>query len=496
MLSSPGSLLRAWRRASGRTQAELGEQLGVTSAAVSAWETGVRGISLRALEELDVVLAAGGCFVGLCVAIGTMLLEPRTRWGHAFHDDTGPVWAWIRPRRAGRLRGLARFRVFAFGLDHDVGPEGLFMVAPRLDPNWAVTVQTDVPVWVDFGRGVPPDWLGVPTVSSVGLRDVVLTRPSDPMLGLLVGSVQQLSGGDPDALRARLRALVDGARWDALEAQWRGGVDVVPPCAPLDDPAPPRTPEGRRALHRRLRAARGLSQADAAEVASRLVLGRNPRSAGAEGPPAVSAMQVHNYESGRRGRVPHLPAVLDMAYDAYGTSCFEPVGTAALREGAVAVALPDFWLGPVTVVARPLARVAAPGPMTLRWRGRRLHVPLRSGPVALGCLRLAEDGDLTVELPPGWRLDAWMGYEPGAREVLTGWEPVSPEAGRALVRRALASVGRTVGVSPEDLSRAVLGDPGGRVLATAPVQHPAAPESTVPCTSTAACTTPRYAPAR
>ncbi|WP_323096660.1 helix-turn-helix transcriptional regulator [Intrasporangium sp. YIM S08009] len=490
MLSSPGSLLRAWRRANGRTQAELGERLGVTSAAVSAWETGVRGIPLPALEELDVVLAAGGCLVGLCVAVGTMLLEPRTRWAHAFHDDTGPVWAWIRPRSAGRVRGLARLRVFAFGLDHEVGPEGLFMVAPRLDPNWAVTVQTEEPVWVDFGRGVPPDWLGVPTVSSVGLRDVVLTHPGDPMLDLLVDGVQRLAGGDVTALRARLRGLVDAARWDALEAQWHRGTDLQPPRG-VHDPAPPRTPEGWRALHRRLREARGLSQADAAQVATRLLRGEDRRPAvPGTAPSAVSAMQIHNYETGRRGRVPHLAALLDRSYDAFGTSCFEPVRTSDLRPGAVAAAVPDFWIGPVTVVARPVGRAAVPGPMTLRWRGRLRHVLLCSAPVTLGCLRLADDGDLTVSLPAGWRLDVWMGHDPGARELVTDWVPVSPEVGRAALERVLASVRLAVGVSEEDLRRAILGAAGG------PVQRPAAPESTISCTSTAGCTTPRYGPAR
>lgn len=486
MLSSPGSLLRAWRRASGRTQAELAERLGVTSAAVSAWETGVRGIPLPALEELDVVLAAGGCLVGLCVAIGTMLLEPRTRWAHAFHDDPGPVWAWIRPRTPGRVRGLARLRVFAFGLDHEVGPEGLFMVAPRLDPNWAVTVQTEEPVWVDFGRGVPPDWLGVPTVSSVGLRDIVLTHPSDPMLGLLVDGVRRLGGGDGTALRVRLRALVDAARWDALEAQWRRGTDVEPPCG-VDEPAPPRTPEARRDLHRRLRAARGLSQADAAQVATRLLGGREGRAPvpGAAAPTAVSAMQIHNYETGRRGRVPHLAALLDRAYDAFGTSCFEPVRTTDLRPGAVAADLPDFWLGPVTVAARPVGRAAGPGPMTLRWRGRLRQVLLCSAPVTLECLRLPDDGDLTVSLPAGWRLDVWMGHDPGARELVTDWVPVSQDVGRAVVERVLTSVRLAVGVSEEDLRQAILG------AADAPVQPPAAPESTIRCTSTAGCTTPR-----
>ncbi|WP_076258225.1 helix-turn-helix domain-containing protein [Intrasporangium flavum] len=490
MLSSPGSLLRAWRRASGRTQAELAQRLGVTSAAVSAWETGVRGIPVPALEQLDDVLAAGGCLVGLCLALGTMLLEPRTRWGHAFREGSGPVWAWVRPRSAGRVRGLARLRVVAFGLDHEVGPDGLFVVAPRLDPNWTVSVQTETPVWVDFGRGVPPDWLGVPRVSSVGLRDIVLTHPSDPMLDLLLDSVRRQAGGDTESLRRRLRGLVEDVRWDALEEQWRKGTDLVPPQGG-DDAAPPRTPEGRRALHRRLRAARGMSQADAAAATTRLLQSRVRRPHHArEVPRAVSAMQIHNYETGRRGRVPHLPALLDLAYDAFGTSCFEPVRSTDLRPGALGVAFPDFWVGPVTVTARPLLRAGAPGPMTLRWRGRLRQEQLCSAPVTLGCVRLAEDGDLIVSLPPGWRLDAWMGHDPRARELVSDWVPVSPEAGRAAVERVLSSVCRAVGVAEEDLRRAIAGTADGQV------RHPDAPDPTAACTSTPSCTTDRYAPTR
>jgi hypothetical protein len=205
---------------------------------------------------------------------------------------------------------------------------------------------------------------------------------------------------------------------------------------------------------------------------------------------AVSAMQIHNYETGRRGRVPHLPALLDVAYDAFGTSCFEPVRTTDLRPGAVAAAFPDYWIGPVTVVARPVGRTAARGPLTLRWRGRLRQVQLCSGPATFGCLRLPEDGDLIVTLPAGWRLDVRMGHDPGARELLTDWVPVSPEVGRATVGRVLASVCRAVGVSEEELHRAISG------AAEGPLQHRAAPESTIRCTSTPPCTHPRPAPTR
>lgn len=491
-LVSPGSLLRAWRRASGLTQAELGEQVHVSAAAVSAWETGARGIPARALDRLDTALGAGGCLVGLSRAIGTSILEPRTRWGHAFHASSGPVWAWIRPQRAGRVHGLARFRVFAFDIDHEVGPEGLFMQAPGLDPNWAVTVHTQTPVWVDFGQGVPPDWLGVPKVSSAALRDVVLSHPSDPMLGLVVDSVRRFAGGSAAALRTRVRGLVDARRWDLLEEQWRRGQDAVVPVAPPGGPRPPRTPEEQRALHRRLRNARGLSQAEAAVAVTELLRDRSVPAI-TRGTPPVSKMQIHNYESGRRGRVPHLPALLDRAYDAYGFSCFEPVRTWRVRHDSVATVFPDFWLGPVTLVVRASGEEPEPGPLRLSWRHRRIEVPLpsvplSSAPLSVGCLRLPDDGDLTVQLPPGWTVDVRMGFDPDAMELITDWVPVSPQAARAVVDRVVCSLGLAVGVSESDLRWAALtGDVG-------PARCVAAAAPTLPTGSTGRCTSRPQAP--
>lgn len=483
-LTSPGSLLRAWRRAGGLTQAHLGEQVHVSAAAVSAWETGVREIPAGALQLLDAALDARGCLVDLARAIGTATLEPRTRWRHAFAESPGPQWAWIRPPHAGRLQGLARFRVFALGIDHEVGPEGLIMQAPHLDPTWAVTVQTRTPVWVDFGRGEPPDWLGVPRISSADLRDVVLGHPRDPMLDAVIASIRQLAGGDTAVLRARLRALVDEQRWDLLEEQWRRGDDAPGPPAAADGPRPPCTPEGQRALHRRLRNARGMSQAEAAVAATRLLQHHGaPAPVSGHATSSVSMMQIHNYETGRRGRVPHLPALLDRVYDAYGFSCFEPVRTSRVRDDSVAAIFPDFWLGPVTLTVHAQHEEAGAGPLTLRWRNRRTEVAPGAAPMMLGCLRFPEDGDLTIELPPGWTVDVRMGDHPDAVQLIADWAPVSPEVGSAMVSRIVSSLRLAVGVSESDL-RWALSTGEERPLDGGTASSPTpAPDSTGLCTS-------------
>ena len=100
----------------------------------------------------------------------------------------------------------------------------------------------------------------------------------------------------------------------------------------------------------------------------------------------------------------------------------------------------------------------------MSWRSRRLEVRLDSsdfadpsGPVRLGCIRFPEDGDLTVELPTGWTVDAWMGYDPDAAELVTDWMPVNPEAGQLIFERALAGLQRAVGVSEDELRRALSG---------------------------------------
>ncbi len=420
----------------------------------------MRGIPLGALDRLDGVFGAGGCLVDLARAIGTSTLAPRTRWGHAFHGEPGPVWAWIRPARAGRVRGVARLRVFGLCFDHEVGPEGMFMVAPWMDPNWALNVLTDEPAWVDFGRGVPPAWLEVPRLSPIGLRDVVLRHPGDPMMARLVDRVRRLDRGDPRTLRTRVRSLVDGDRWDALEQQWRSGAGSAawPAGDTQRDPRPPLAPEEQRILHRQLRHARGLSQAEAAQAATKVLWTGDPmwprpgtRRRG------VSAMQIHNYEAGRAGRVRHLPAVLDLAYGAYGFSCFEPVRTAHLRPGVVMAQFPDFWLGPVTLVVQPEAAPAPAGQMHLSWRSRRREVALTGEPVRVCFSRFPEDSGLTVEVPPGWSVGAWMGDGPDAVELHTDWVPVSPEAEQVVFQRVIASIRMALGISEDDFERALSG---------------------------------------
>ncbi|WP_426241373.1 helix-turn-helix domain-containing protein [Nocardioides sp. LHG3406-4] len=451
-LESPGSLLREWRIRNEWTQSELADVVGVTAAAVSAWETGSRRIMLDSLVRLDAVLGADGCLIDLVRAIGSCALEPRSRWGHIFAEP-GPAWVWLRTADGARLRGTCHGGLLGYAIDHPPGPGGVFAALPMADPRWDVRVELEGPAWVDFGRGTPPSWLDLPMLSSVAL---VLTRPRDKGVGFYIEAVRRRDRGDPDTLRDRLRILIGAERWDILERQVLA-TDAPPtePPGPPDAPWPPRTAEERRRLHRLLRETRGLSQVDAAEMATRIARTSRPPTAPSVRP--VTAMQVHNYEHGRTSRTRHLPALLDLAYGGYGWTCFERVPVARRSSTRFEVPFPGFWLGPVTLAVRP-AGVAHPGGLTLTWPTRRRDRALPAHGGVLGFVRRPGDGTLTVETPAGWLVEAWMGYDPDATDALGDWVPYGPEAEDQAVELLEANVLGAFGITACDVRHALSGN--------------------------------------
>lgn len=496
-MDSPAALLRAWRQHSGWSQAEVADALHVSPATVSSWETGARRISLPLLQQLDAEYLAGGCLLDLVRALGTPLgfqaelrreggrdpdsapperatrAMPHTYWGHLPSGASGPLWVWLRPGSGDRIRGMCYSGAVGVRLDEICGPRGIFLTASAMDcasPLHAVLAE---PGWVDFGRGIPPAWLGARVKSFLQFRDLEFVKHHPRWMQFMTESLRRRDHGDPSTLRDRLAEVIGADDAERLTASYRRsaheatsrpratsrarvppGMQVPPrpqvPGGPTR-PRPPATPSERRALHRRLREARGLSQAEAAAALTAL--------SGAAKP--VSLHQVHNYESGRSKvqRLPQLPAMLDVIYGGWGWTCFEPVRLRRVAPGIVEAPFPPWWRGPVCVGVRPEAAGASDGAVTFAWPASALaHQDLEGEPRVFTFCR-ATDEPLRVQAPQGWAVQAHMGYDPDAIDANDDWAPATQIAGDRMFERMIDGWLAIVGKTRADLARA-LRNPG------------------------------------
>lgn len=428
MVRSVSGLVRSWRSQLGWTQADLAEAIRASATAVSGWETGARRLPLAVAEQLDVEFGAGGFMVDLVRAIGALrayrsdregpVMEPRRFWGHIFDGPPGPVWAWLRPASGSQVRGYAYSRPLAQYVDEVTGPDGIFLTAPYWDPRLPLHVILAEPGWVDFGRGWPPDWLDVPRKQSADLRDLVVVNPRERLVDFLRAELRRRNRGDLAALWPLLRSSIDPAVWDRLEAALQRRERK---------PRPPQSPQERRSLHRQLRHVRGMSQADAATAATRILA-----SDGDLGPRLVTQDQIRNYEAGRTSRVRYLPALLDRAYRVFGWSCYEPVPVRRRASGLFEARFPGFWTGPVTLSAEPATPFPQAGTITFSWRLNKLIRDLPAGPAAFSFCRTSGNPPLRVQVPPGWAVTAHAGQNPDALDANADWEPVDNAAGQEI----------------------------------------------------------------
>lgn len=464
MLESPGVLLRAWRQEAGWTQGETADRLGVSVAAVSSWEHDINRIPAAALEQLDFEHGAGGCLTDLIRAIGTpaafteivngtAVPRPRRHWGHLYPPPPGPRWMWLRPGTGSAVRGYARCGSTGVRFDQDCGPAGIFLTLVHIDPDWPLHVTLAEPGWADFGRGVPPAWLKQP-LQPLYEPGAEIFSPGDEIFQFLLEQVALRDRGDPATLIDRLRSLA-GPAWNAVETSLLG-TDEPPRPEPADEPRQHFTKEGRLALHRSMRQARGLSRADAAALATKVLASGDGAATGCTRPRKVTADQIQNYETGRNSRVGHLPALLDMAYGAFGWSCYEPVPVRRTGPEAWRARFADFWTGPVCVTARPTVPFPDSGPITFTWQRFTTRRHLTPEATAFEFLRKPGHPPLTVHTPPGWTIEAFMGHNPDAQDANSDWLPADEETAQELFDRYIAGMLRTIGKTRADLDR-VLG---------------------------------------
>jgi transcriptional regulator with XRE-family HTH domain len=470
VLGSPGALLRAWRTGMGWTQADVARTVRVSRAAVTSWETDARRIPAQALEDLDFAYVAGGCLVDLVRAVGSSqrprcgswVAGPRRCWGHVFLGEPGPVWAWVRPTAGDRVVGYSRMGLLGMRFDEVTGPDGIFLTKPYASSRLPLRVTLNEPGLVDFGRGTIPPWLERPFKTSAGFADLEVIIGQHPVIECYVQQLRDRDRGAPETLRDRLRGLVGPERWDLLESQVRRREEPAGDARQNagTDPRPPGTAEERMVLHRRLREARAMSQADAAAAASALLAG-----AGGPGEARVTRQQVRNYEEGRASRVRYLPALLDMAYGAFGWSCAEPVRVTRTGAGEFEAAIPGWWVGPVGVTAVPSGAFPSPGSLTLTSRSWRSECPLPGAgsraPVTVEHLRMPGGPMLRLQAPPGWHLQAHMGHSAGATDADAIWRPADAEAVGRFFEVSVQTWLRLLGRTQADLDRVLRIEPCG-----------------------------------
>jgi DNA-binding XRE family transcriptional regulator len=453
VLESVGALLRAWRLQQGLTQGEVARLLHATTKAVSNWETGSRRISLDAVVRLDRAYEAGGCLVDLVRATGkaeasarsggVRFLEPRRAWSHVFDEAGSPVWLWIRPAsgRSGPLRGTVFSGPLGVELPAEVGAGGLFLTLAHWHSRWPFHVVLDQPGWVEYGCGVPPAWLRDEAETRTFLSSAEFVHAPDQQVEFLARKVRERDHGDPDTLVERLRALAGPANWDLVAASWLRGAASPGRLhrEPVEqDAVPPATQQERCEAHRVLRAALGMSRADAADAATEL-LGPGERP--------VTEHQIYHYEAGRISRVRQLPALLDRVYRGDGWTCLEAASVRRVAADRVIAEIPPFWIGPVRVTAEPTGAGAEPGEISFlmgSWQNRRLLAA--AGTNAFRFSRTPGSPDVQVSVPAGWRIAVHLGLDPAAVVVSNDWTPAEDrddEVFDASVESLMRTVGRT-----------------------------------------------------
>jgi hypothetical protein len=392
---------------------------------VKKWESGHHGPDVTYIRALDAAYAANGVLAELAMAVDTPVataIPPRRAWAHNFQLDGGPVWAWIRPTADSTVvRASITWGPVALTIDQRCDDHGVLITSPVSVKNPAVCVALEDPGWVDFGKGVIPDELGLPTID--GLRCVELLRDREY---LYVAAVTLLGDG-------RFRGIASGASRasEALrslrqiaERRLRGKAtgDVWRDWEDLTTEAPLRSLAGQGEFSgdqfRELREARAMSRRAAANRASEL-----------PPPTRISEDEIRGIEEGRRSRADLLRARLDMAYRADGFTLTEPVrcelhdGVATDGATRYAAIFPAFWVGPVWITFRAMDPRDEAGDVELRWWPWRKRLFLRSGTTVTTRRGTPDLTQLFIDVPRGWAVEAGVGMHPEAIDVSHRWSP-------------------------------------------------------------------------
>jgi transcriptional regulator with XRE-family HTH domain len=407
-------LLRTWRtEVAGVSLNQLAKTLSLAPSALSQWETGRRrtrrSIPLSDLARLDEAYAAGGALVDIALAVGTPHgLPARRTWAHNVQGPSGPVWAWLRlPPGIAWISARLLWGAFRLDCTRAIDERGLFITSPVSMTNPAAWVHLGDPGWVDFGHGTVPDGLGIPVIDA--LSSAELGNGGHSVAGLVAPNVIERFETDPAWAEEVLDLL--GDRRDLVIQVFRE-TPVTERITDLshETPASPSGAVGAftGGQYRTLRLARGLSQAEVADLATEL-MPKDP----------VTDDQIGLLERGGTPRSRFLRPRLDCVYRADGHTCLERVKVGGVRS-PFAPEIPEFWIGPIWFTLTAAAEDGV-GDARIQCGEHRKRMRVRSG-TTVTCRRpTPEPVPFTVYCPSGWTMVAGIGAHPHAQDVNWGW---------------------------------------------------------------------------
>jgi transcriptional regulator with XRE-family HTH domain len=464
MFDGVAPLLRAWRTEVVKmTLVDVERRTNETTkrrskSTIAAWESGRNEVDAEGLRQLDDCYEAKGALVDLARAIRTPhALPPRLEWAHNFPPADsgprragGPVWVWLRPGPGSdnRVKAALWWGVLGVKLDETCGPDGLLLSCPVSTEHPAAFVRmSNAAGWVDFGRGVIPDALGLPVepvlpkLHFFGVRQAAVSTFSDALHSILGSSriferLSRFAGTRSDVIgKAVAQFAAEPEAMNLTETgKWHKGLDLA-----VSFEAPE---------FRRLREARGLSQYDVALTVSALL----PDS-------PVSDDQIRRFEQGRRVQVERLRSRLDMVLGADGRTCWEPVEPEELDDGQSRITFPEYWVGPVTLRVFKKTRFGEPVQrITIRWGPWETDVLLGSDTAMTLRRCTTEESPVHVIYPAGWGVGAGVGYDSSAFDINIGWHPTDLAARRHLFERLKPVYLRLFEKTPEEFETLELND--------------------------------------
>ena len=405
------------------------------------WETGRRRVDHKTIDLLDDCYRAGGALHDLAWAIGTPSgLDSRLTWYHNFTGPSGPVWVWLRPQEGHRqvaatlYWGPARVHV-----RRQAGVRGIIVIAPASIANPPVRVELREFGWADFGRGPVPKDLGIPRVHAI--RHARAYKVWSNRRNVDTDKVERFAATRQAQVMDALRLLdVDAEVDDAAlkeinDLNLHTFSDVSKEISSsVGHGTLGFTGEG----FRRLRHARGLSEQEAATLATKLMTSE-----------PVDDNTIHRLETGASPRSMHVKARLDVLYGADGLACCEAITLRHLGrrtwnanfaghwEGPVTsnvleLSFPPYWVGPIwiTVVAREGRADSAN--VLLRWDPWQKPLRVRSGSTITTRCAGGDNAPLLLDLPEGWGAAAGVGVAPLAIDVQEGWSAIDKSRAEAI----------------------------------------------------------------
>jgi len=367
-------------------------------------------------------------------------LPPRTTWTHNFSESGGPVWMWLRPvPGAGRVTAVARWAAFAYDCVEACDDRGIFCTSRTSVANPALWVELPDPGWVDFGEGELPYALGLRQVDVMSVCRVVGDGHSTA--GLVAPPVVERFLSDAtfaDDVVAFFAQSPDVVRSIFSTRRGWDRIDDLTDSGPRH-PSPVVVPRFTGKQYRTLREGRGLSQNDAATLATELLPDERDRRGRVR---KVTAENIRGVEAGRTPRPRYLFSRLDRVYRADGRTGTEAVEPER-RGDAYVFDFPTFWVGPIWFAVEASDDRSAV--MRIDWHESHKEIRIAGG-VVVTCRRPIEARyPFILSCPAGWRITGGMGFLPDTEDVNLGWHRRSgPEREGTINERLLEGFGRTM----------------------------------------------------